>query len=106
MRTTVAVLMVLAVLVSVFLPALEAAAIRSKQQLGGRRPAARRPAALRQQIRRGRQEDPAAPSAPPAEGGDVPTWCNPEDPMGAWLLFKVYHTHIIHSAIIIIKLMI
>ena len=38
-----------------------------------------------------------AAAAPPAEGEegegeaefDGPTWCNPEDPMGAWLLYKV-----------------
>ena len=42
-----------------------------------------------------------AAAAPPAGAGgaggaggegeeeEIPAWCNPEDPMGAWLLFKV-----------------
>lgn len=44
--------------------------------------------------RRGRQEEAAAAAAPAAaadaegSGDDIPTWCNPKDPMGAWLLFK------------------
>ena len=46
------------------------------------------------QARRGRQDDGEAAAAPPAEGGEegeeeILTWCNPADPMGAWLNFRV-----------------
>ena len=63
----------------------------------GRLPApAKAPAPRRGRVtpRRGRQDDAAAAAAPAAadaaegSGDDLPTWCNPTDPMGAWLLFK------------------
>ena len=95
MKLNLIILLSLAVLLSVFLPAIEAAASRLAVRRGRARPAspARRPAPRRMIPRLGRQEDPMAP--PPLDGeaadagSDIPTWCNPADPMGAWLLFKV-----------------
>ena len=54
----------------------------------------RRAGRARMQARRGRQDDGEAAAAPPAEGGEegeeeILTWCNPADPMGAWLNFRV-----------------
>ena len=92
MKFNLIILLSLAVLLSIFLPAIEAAVHRPAPRRG--KASARRPVAPRRMDpRRGRQEDPMAP--PPVEDGaadaasDIPTWCNPADPMGAWLLFKV-----------------
>ena len=101
MRVSLAILLSLAVLAALFLPAIEAAATRRRAKsraVAGRTRArtagVRRGGRARMQARRGRQDEGAEPAAPPAEGGEegeeeIPTWCNPEDPMGAWLLFKV-----------------
>jgi len=98
MKFNLILLLSLAVLLSAFMPAIEAAVARRR---GGRtrgratvgrraRPALGRRG--RMQARRGRQDD-GEVAAPPAEGGEeeegeeIPPYCNPDDPMGAWLLF-------------------
>ncbi len=86
------VLLSLAVL-ALLLPLLDAASAaprRPKAAAPTRFPAA--PRRGRVAPRRGRQ-DAAAAAAPAAEGAegsgdDIPKWCDPKDPMGAWLLFK------------------
>jgi hypothetical protein len=91
MRVCLVVLLSLAVL-ALLLPLLDAASAaprRPKAAAPARFPAA--PRRGRVAPRRGRQD--AAPAAPAPEGAegsgdDIPKWCNPKDPMGAWLLFK------------------
>ncbi len=96
MRVYAALLMSLAVL-ALLLPLLEAASTTRKTKAaaaagprGRAQPLAAAPRRGRVGPRRGRQDAPAAPPAEGEEGSgdDIPTWCNPKDPMGAWLLFK------------------
>ena len=64
------------------------------------------------QARRGRQDEGEAAAAPPAEGGEegeeeILTWCNPADPMGAWLNFRVglFLSHYLSSSLLVRKLL-
>merc|ERR1719259_1574030 len=110
MKVNLIVLLSMAVLLSLLLPAVESAVARrrGRGRLGRvRGPARRQPAPRRgrYQPRRGRTQEhpPPHPAAHPAaqmamagagagadgEGEEeIPTWCNPKDPMGAFLLFK------------------
>ena len=83
MRVCLVMLLSLAVL-ALLLPLLDAASAAPS------RPKAAAPAAPRRgrvAPRRGRQDAAAAEGAE-GSGDDIPKWCDPKDPMGAWLLFK------------------
>ena len=96
MRAYLVVLLSLAVL-GLLLPLLDAAAMAPRRPKavapprGRLPPAAAAPRRGRVAPRQGRQDAAAPPAAAEGEegsGDDIPTWCNPKDPMGAWLLFK------------------
>ena len=97
MRAYLAILLLSLAVLNLFLAAdaASAAVRRGPPAPRGRLPspakAAQAPRRGRVTPRRGRQEEAAADTAAAdaeGSGDDIPTWCNPKDPMGAWLLFK------------------